>query len=847
MLLDRRMLSYPRPVLVFLLSMFAWAAFPPAYATQGAAPRQPEAFASAARRAIAHGQPREAEAMARQRGTSDAAAAAVLGQLAADRGRYEEAVGLLGPAAGREPGGEAALQLALVYQRTGRAEEARQLLTGVLNAGSGGDSEAQFRAARAAHALGRAREANALYRAASAASSDPAIDTAWGTLFLEKYNKPEAHKSLQAAIAADAQWAPAHAALARVLADENPPAATAAAGRALEIDADLIEAHLLLAELALNDSRYDDARTRIDTVLGLNPSHLEAHAWTAAIAYVRDEREAFEAGVRRVLAINPRYSDVYRVAADLAARNYRFEEAVALTRQALALDPDNSRASGDLGLHLMRTGDEGEARRALERSFKADPFDVVTYNLLTLLDSLDKFVVESSGDLVFKFHPDEAPVLREYAIPLAHEALTSLAARYQITPKGPILIEVFPNHDDFAVRTLGLPGMIGALGACFGRVVTMDSPRAKAPGTFSWQATLWHELAHVVTLQLSNQRVPRWLTEGISVFEESKARPEWGRDMEVPFATALRRGQILAVKDLNGGFTKPETIGLAYYESSLLVEHIVEKFGQPALRTLVATYGQGLEGGAALEKGLGVTMDALQESFDAALQARFASLMAALGEPGDDAPDGGRGGDGLAALKAAAAAHPGSYEAQLALGRALADAGEPAAFEPLERASALVPMATGERGPQALMAELAEKLGDLPRAIRAYRAWLTHDHAVVEPARRLATLAQKAGDRDAEYAAFRRIVEIDPFDAQAHMGLGRAALHAQDPALAIREFRAALAAGVQDKASAHTSLGEAYLRGGRAADAKKQALLALEIAPAFEQAQDLLLRTVDGR
>ena len=75
---------------------------------------------------------------------------------------------------------------------------------------------------------------------------------------------------------------------------------------------------------------------------------------------------------------------------------------------------------------------------------------------------------------------------------------------------------MFPKHDDFAVRTLGLPGMIGALGACFGRVVTLDSPKARPPGEFQWEATLWHELGHVITLQMSNQRVPRWLTEGIS-------------------------------------------------------------------------------------------------------------------------------------------------------------------------------------------------------------------------------------------------------------------------------------------------------------------------------------------
>ena len=46
---------------------------------------------------------------------------------------------------------------------------------------------------------------------------------------------------------------------------------------------------------------------------------------------------------------------------------------------------------------------------------------------------------------------------------------------------------------------------------------------ARAPGKFQWEATLWHELAHVITLQMSNQRVPRWLTEGISVYEEKRA------------------------------------------------------------------------------------------------------------------------------------------------------------------------------------------------------------------------------------------------------------------------------------------------------------------------------------
>ena len=135
----------------------------------------------------------------------------------------------------------------------------------------------------------------------------------------------------------------------------------------------------------------------------------------------------------------------------------------------------------DLGMHLLRTGDEPGARAALEASFKLIPRDKPTLNMLSMLDTLDKFVTVQRRRSDLQVRPrTKPPVLQEYAIPLAHKALDEFAKRYEFTPKGPILIEVFPKHDDFAVRNVGLPGMLGALGACFGRVVTMDSPKARA-------------------------------------------------------------------------------------------------------------------------------------------------------------------------------------------------------------------------------------------------------------------------------------------------------------------------------------------------------------------------------
>jgi cellulose synthase operon protein C len=87
---------------------------------------------------------------------------------------------------------------------------------------------------------------------------------------------------------------------------------------------------------------------------------------------------------------------------------------------------------------------------------------------------------------------------------------------------------------------------------------------------------------------------------------------------------------------------------------------------------------------------------------------------------------------------------------------------------------------------------------------------------------------------------------IDPFDAAAHAALGRLAIARKDSPLALREFRAALAAGPADPAPAHCDLAEALLMNGDRVDAKKEVIAALEIAPTYERAQDLLLKIVDG-
>lgn len=761
----------------------------------------------------------------------------------AARGDYAAAEEILKPFAAANPGGDAALEIGLLQLGVGRRTEGRQALTLVLAADIRNPGARDYlRAARASRALHRIDDAQSYFRDAIAlAPNDPRINTEWGELFAEKYANAEASKSFQEALKADADYGPALLGMAKALADENPPQAVMFAERALKLNPNDAGAHLLIAEMAIYQDKKAEAKESIEKVLALNPRHLEALSMKAALAYVEGDIATYNAAVAAALKIHPIYGELHRIVGSITAHYYRFDEAVEHTRKAIALDRENFRAIADLGAQLMRTGDERNARRMLETAFRIDKWDVMTFNLLELLDKLEPFDTITEGEMVIRLAPEESAVMKEYVPQLAREAMDALSTRWEFKPKGPILIEMFPDHDDFAVRTLGLPGMLGALGACFGRVVTLDSPTARDPGTFNWGETLWHEIAHVITLQLSNNRLPRWLSEGTSVYEERRARAEWGREMDLPFARALERGQVLKIRDLNSGFSSAATISYAYYQASLLVEYIVDTYGQRHLRALVEAYGDGTDTEGAIKKALGINIDELQAGFDAALDKRYAALRAKLKTPEGLAP-----GAPLDKIKAIADANPDNYIAQMTLGDALVETNPDAAIAAFEKAAALIPNAGGEDSPYAAIAALATKKGDKVKAAAALEQLSKNTHTDVQSARQLTTLIDAGKEPARARAVLQRVVSVDPFDADANARLGQLALKSGDTAQAIRSFRAVVAGKPLDKASAHADLAEALLAGGQKDEARKQVMEALMVAPTFTRAQDLLLKMSGG-
>ena len=462
------------------------------------------------------------------------------------------------------------------------------------------------------------QDANNEFRAAVArADGNAHYRVRWGRLFHERFNNAEAAKLFTEALERDAQNADAYLGLALVAADGFDRKAREYAEKALELDPKLAEAREVLANLALEDSNAAEAVKQADAAIELAPDALDAFAIRAAVELVADRSP--DAWVQRMLQVNPAYGQGYALIASQLVMNRRYDEGVAYYRKAIDLDPRLWSARSQLGINLMRLGQEDEPRRQLEMCYNNGYRDAATVNSLRLLDSYKNFTVVTNAQTILKLDAKEAAILRPYFDDVLKRAMTTYAQKYKMTLPGPVQVEVYPNHEDFAVRTDGLPGL-GALGVTFGTVVAMDSPSGRKPGSFNWAATLWHEMNHVYVLTATRHRVPRWFAEGLAVHEEGLGNPAWADRLTPDVVVALKDKKLLPVSQLDRGFIHPEypeQILVSYFQAGRICDYIQERWGADKLVDMVHAFAELKPTPDVIQQSLGLAPAAFDEQFQA--------------------------------------------------------------------------------------------------------------------------------------------------------------------------------------------------------------------------------------
>jgi len=666
-----------------------------------------------------------------------------------------------------------------------------------------------------------------------------------GELFLEKYNSPDANKSFQEALAVNPNHPEALLGLAQVMDFDGSPEAKVLTEKALSVNPRFVAARAFLAEQLLGIEDYEGARREVEAALEVNPVSPEALPILAAAELLAGNEAEFRAVEERALARNPKDASFYNKLSNIAVNNRLYREGRDFAAKAVELDSRSFEGYGLLGLNQLRLGEIEGGRKNLERSFEGDPFNVWIKNTLDLMDTFPDYVTTKTARFEIVIEGKESDLLSGYVERIAEEAYEALAERYEFQPQTPIRIEVYPSHGDFSVRTLGLPGL-GALGVCFGPVIAVDSPSARPKGQFNWASTLWHELAHTVTLGATDHKVPRWLSEGLSVLEERRARPGWGDDVSLAFLAAYKRGKLLKIGELNNGFmrpTYPQQIGISYYQASLVSELIERDFGFSAIRDMLASYRRGLSTADVFQQVLKMELTEFDALFEGYLEERFEAQANSLRLPSEEPEEGAPAPQFTAEeLRARAEQDEFDFIAHLETGRQALEAGEiERAEKHLERARTLFPE-FGEAGsPYPLLARIYEERGERERAASELQKFVDINENHYDAHLKLFEIYQELGKTLEAASILERAIAIYPFDAEAHRKL--AALYEE---LGQKEDviveRKALLALTTDRAQGLYDLAVAYYEVGDSGSAKRELLRALEIAPGFKEGLALLVK-----
>lgn len=670
--------------------------------------------------------------------------------------------------------------------------------------------------AEALWGLGDWKAANRAFEvAASAAPKDPDVRARWARLQMEAHQDADAEDLFKEALELDDAHIDAQVGLAEVADGRFDARARAIARSVLQRVPDHPGARFVLARGALTVGDVAKARELVLPVVESDDpaARLEAMALLAAADHLEGKVPSPWTG--RAVNETPYHGRVFETIAHFYVITRRYREAVAMLERAVEVDPRLYSAHAALGINLLRVNRFDDAQRHLARSFEGDPYDAEVVNTLRLLDSLDRFDLTEVPRLVLRTHQDETGALEGYVRRLVDDAIPSMSARYGHVVEEPVVVELYPHHDDFAVRTSGLPGL-GILGATFGDVIAMDSPSARGIDEgFDWASALWHEIAHVVTLNATDNLVSRWFSEGVSMLEEWRTGPSRSRSVPLEFIEAAQAGRLLPVEELDGGFMQPDTpdrVALSYVQAGLLCEYVEDTWGVAALAGVLGAYADGEDTPGAIRRGLELGPAELDARFEAHMDARF----------GEVEPQAFRGN-----VRAAQ--------------RHLKEDDWLAAAEAARDATRIYPDYVGPASAWPLVAQAEAGAGRMEEARSALTQYWRRGGRAPGTLRRLVEWLE-AADRPAEALPVQRsLALVAPLVPEERRRLGdflAAAGHYED---AILEYRAHLALRPHDRADAHYRLARAYRGADRLAAARRHVLYALEIAPRFRDALALLL------
>ncbi len=629
--------------------------------------------------------------------------------------------------------------------------------------------------------------------------------------------------------------------LAKSVQNTDPDRSGKLMAQTLSANPNHIPARLDQVAQLIHSEQYPLAKTGLDQILSINPHHMEAWSHLAIIAHFENQPHEETACYWQALSHHSQNPAVDHLIGKALSAHYRFTEGATYQRQALEKDESYLPARIQLAQDELRLGQEVSGWEHALQAHQQDGYDTTTFNLLELKDQLAKFKTLEDECFIVRMDANEAEVYGRQVMQLLHEARTTLCGKYGLDLKDKITVEIFPDPDDFAVRTFGMPAVSGYLGVCFGKVITANSPASQSQHPTNWQSVLWHEFCHVVTLELTRNKMPRWISEGISVYEERQKNHRWGETMIPQYREIILKGESTPIGELSSAFLNPKSslhIQFAYYQSSMVVEYLIDQFGFAALQNILHDLRVGIPINVAIER----RTKSLGE-----LELEFAAFFKDQAEnfaPGVDWSE-----QNLTALTSDDTKHfddwirehPNHFEGLTAYSRILEEENRTQELETtLITLTSLYPQYAGADNACLRLAKLYQKQERFDQEQKFLELHAQHNPNALDVFLRLTELYQTSENWPAVYQAAQNASAINPLIQETQQALAKACIQLKRPEEAIYAYRAILVLNPHNKAEAHYQLAR-LLRQNNLPQAKRHTLIALEEAPRFRAAHQLLL------
>lgn len=673
--------------------------------------------------------------------------------------------------------------------------------------------------------------------------SEPEVHRAIGQLALDKHDYGLAAESFLKVVELLPNDSGAHYLLAAALRKSDSEKSNVALKKALEIAPGHADALIMLADQNVSAENYVGARELLDEVFAVNPHHPEGWAYRAVLAHLNNQPNEEGQCRDKALANWPGNPVVdYTIGRELSEK-YRFKEGAAYQRRSLIYDEAYLPAKIQLAHDLLRLGQELEGWKIAEEVFDADQYSVVAHNLVTLRENMSKFRTLQRDGFVVRMSSEEADIYGERVLDLLVRARDVLCKKYDVELDLPVFIEIFPKQQDFAIRTFGLPGGAGFLGVCFGRVITMNSPAAQGANLTSWESVLWHEFCHVVTLQKTKNKMPRWLSEGISVYEEEQANSAWGDEMSIEYRKMVLGDELTPVSKLSGAFLRPPSpvhLQFAYYESSLVVEYIVAEYGLKSLVDVLNELSIGTPINDALRRHV-APVEFLDRKFAEFARKRANDFAAGANwDELDKKPE-----PTVQYWVKWNKEHPDNLVGLLQQANLLMKEERWAeAIASLKRVNELSPEI---RDAYSMLAKCYRETEQPDKAFEILVAFAKVEASNVELFIELIQESSSKKDWKAVLKYSDQLSAVNPLLTTPHHFMAKAAEELNDDSLLIRSLQVLAKMNPLDAADVHYRLANALKRENRMPEAKLQVLKALEQAPRYRDAHRLLLEIAEGK